>query len=273
MNDRVRQSVVTAAEVFCVLGSLVGSGALGTEVSQSSGGALSADATLLAPLGPAFSIWSVIYLGLAAYTVLQWLPSRTRDPRHRAIGWWVAASMVLNASWLLVTQQGWVNASVVVILALLAVLVMTVRALQRHPADGLAERVVTDGTFGLYLGWVALATFANVAAAIAASGASASTGVQEAGAVVALVVVLALGATLTLRLGARVTVTAAIVWGLAWLSVGRLSDTPASDVVGYAALVVAALLVVVLGVARVRHRGTPAASARQDADNRVAVHA
>ncbi|WP_159081317.1 hypothetical protein [Nocardioides sediminis] len=58
--DRVRQVVVTLAEVFCVLGTLVGTGVIGTRVEESSGGALAADATLLAPLGPAFSIWSVV---------------------------------------------------------------------------------------------------------------------------------------------------------------------------------------------------------------------
>src|SRR5512139_394466 len=112
--DRLRQAVVTAAEVFCVLGTLVGVGVLGTRVAESSGGALAADATLLAPATPAFSIWTPIYLGLLGYTIWQWLPGQAAAPRHRAVGWLVAASMVLNAGWLLVTQQGWLRASVVV---------------------------------------------------------------------------------------------------------------------------------------------------------------
>ena len=72
--DRRRQVVVTVSEVLCVVGTLVGVGVLGTRVEESSGGSLAADATLLAPAVPAFSIWSVIYLGLGAYTVWQWLP-------------------------------------------------------------------------------------------------------------------------------------------------------------------------------------------------------
>ena len=35
-------------------------------------------------------------------------------------------------------------------------------------ATGVPERVVVDGTFGLYLGWVAVATCANVTAALVA---------------------------------------------------------------------------------------------------------
>ena len=51
---------MTVAEIGCILGTLVGVGVLGTRVEESSGGALAADATLLAPASPAFSIWSVI---------------------------------------------------------------------------------------------------------------------------------------------------------------------------------------------------------------------
>ena len=52
-SDRLRQVGVTAAEIVCVVGTLVGTGVLGTPVESSSGGALSADATRLAPAGPA----------------------------------------------------------------------------------------------------------------------------------------------------------------------------------------------------------------------------
>ncbi|MGB3595274.1 MAG: tryptophan-rich sensory protein, partial [Ornithinimicrobium sp.] len=169
-QDRIRQVGVSAAEIFCVVGTLYGVGVLGTRVEESSGGALAADATRLAPAGPAFSIWSVIYLGLAAYTVWQWLPSQSARSLHRRIGWWVAASMVLNATWLLVTQQGWIWLSVVVILVLALVLGLLLKRLTPRPRPRVVERVAVDGTFGLYLGWVAVATCANVTAALVSSG-------------------------------------------------------------------------------------------------------
>src|SRR5688500_7144326 len=134
-SDRPRQITVTLAEIFCVLGTLVGVGVIGTRVEESSGGSLAADATLLAPAGPAFSIWSVIYLGLAAYTVWQWLPGPGRSELARRTGWMVAASMVLNAAWLLVTQQGWIWVSVLVILALLGVLARVALDLACTPDD------------------------------------------------------------------------------------------------------------------------------------------
>lgn len=113
-HDRIRQVAVVVSEIACVIGTLFGVGVLGTRVEESSGGSLAADATLIAPAVPAFSMWSVIYLGLAAYTVWQVLPAQANAPRARATGWLAAASMVLNAAWLLVTQVGWIWVSVVV---------------------------------------------------------------------------------------------------------------------------------------------------------------
>lgn len=170
-TDQVRRIVVVLAELFCVFGTLVGVGVLGTRVAESSGGALAADATLIAPAGPAFSIWSVIYLGLAAYTIWQLFPRNAASPRTRATGWLAAVSMVLNAVWLLVTQQGWIWISVVVILALAIVLGLIMRQLTQYAAGGRMEQLVVDGTFGLYLGWVTVATCANVTAAAEVSGA------------------------------------------------------------------------------------------------------
>lgn len=65
-TDQLRRVTVVAAELFCIVGTLVGTGVLGQRVEESAGGALSDEATLIAPAGPAFSIWTPIYLGLLA---------------------------------------------------------------------------------------------------------------------------------------------------------------------------------------------------------------
>lgn len=243
-SDLIRQVVVTASEIFCVVGTLFGIGVIGTRVEESSGGVLASDATLLAPAGPAFSIWSVIYAGLLAYTIWQWLPRNKTSARHRAIGWLAAASMVLNATWLLVTQMGWIWVSVVVILALAIVLGFLLAALRRHPADSTADRIITGGTFGLYLGWVTAASCANVTAAGVSSGWDLGAVGNQVLAVVVVVVAIGLGTLFTLVLGPRITVTAALSWGLVWIGIGRLSDDPQSLAVAVATFVAAAILLV-----------------------------
>ena len=113
--------------------------------------------------------------------------------------------MVLNAAWLLVTQQGWLWASVVVILALVVVLgVLVQRLADLGPAPSLVQRVVVDGTFGLYLGWVAVATCANITATLVAEGVETSALVGELVAALVIAVVVVVAAVVVARTGTAV---------------------------------------------------------------------
>lgn len=256
--DRRRQVVVTVSEVLCVVGTLVGVGVLGTRVEESSGGSLAADATLLAPAVPAFSIWSVIYLGLGAYTVWQWLPGPATDPRVRSTGYLAAVSMLLNAAWLLVTQQGWIWVSVGVIAALTITLGVLVRRLGSSAGATTASRLLLDGTFGLYLGWVSVATCANVTAALVSSGVRPGAAVAQGAAVVVLAVAAGVGVLLTRQLGGRYAVAAAMAWGLGWIAVGRVTTGPTSVVTAVAAGVAAAVVLWAATAERPTGRGRPA---------------
>ncbi len=253
MPDRLRQWVVTGSAVGMVLGTLYGFGLLGTPVAQAAGGSLSAEATLLAPAVRAFSIWSVIYVGLLGYVVWQWLPSNVASPRLRRTGGLAAASMLLNGAWLLVVQAGWLWASVAVIGALAGALGLLVRRLGPGWRADAVERVLVDGTFGLYLGWVSVATIANVAAVLVASGVRPAGDVAEAFAVGALALAAVLGVVLARVLGGRIAVALAMAWGLGWIAAGRIAGEPMSDLVGFAAAV--AGLVVLTAAALVRLGG------------------
>lgn len=257
-RDRLRQIVVTVSEVACLAGTLVGTGLIGTRVEESAGGALSDEATPLAPAGPAFSIWSVIYLGLLAYTVWQWFPANAATERTRRTGWLVAVSMLLNATWLLVTQQGWIWPSVVVIAVLMVVLGVALVRLSEHPARTTLERVVVDGTVGLYTGWVAVATCANTAAALAASGVELDGSAADALGVAVLAAAVVVAALLARRAGGRIALALAMVWGLAWIAVGRLTDEPSSTVIGVAAIVAALAVLAIVLLRRRQPGGVPA---------------
>jgi hypothetical protein len=164
--------------------------------------------------------------------------------------------MVLNAGWLLVTQQGWLWASVVVIVALLAVLTALMVVVQRTPTSGWAERILVDGTFGLYLGWIAVATCANVTATLVDSGVDPARPWDAIAAVAVLAVVAVVGLLLARRLGGRIAVAAAATWGLLWLAIGRTTDQPRS--LPTAAAAVLAALVIVVATARSRRQARSA---------------
>lgn len=254
----VRQVAVLVGALLAVAGAVIGSGAFGgTPVDEAAGGALAADATHVAPAGPAFTIWSVIYTGLVAYAVWQVLPGQ-RTERQSRLGWLVLASLVLNAAWIATVQAAALVLGVVVIVALLAVLSLALARMVRMPPRSRLEAVLVDGTLGLYLGWVCVATVADVAAVLAAEGFTELGLGPVAWSVLVLAVVAALGVALAVYSGGRLAVGAAITWGLAWVAVARttgdLVSLPTAVAAGTAAVVVAVATVLV----RVRRATRPA---------------
>src|SRR6478752_1920000 len=170
-QDLTRQIVVIAAFCFMIIAAMVGTGVFGgTSVQDLQGGALDQDGSYLAPARPAFAIWTVIYLGLLAYTVWQALPRQRARDRQRALGWLIAGTMVLNGLWLVVAQFGSLALTVLAIIVLLALLGITFHRTVEEPDDGWADRLLVDGVTGLHLGWVTLATVANIAAWLTSVG-------------------------------------------------------------------------------------------------------
>lgn len=263
-NRMLFMPVVTiVAVVAAIIVSFIGSGTFGgTPINAAAGGALSADATPVAPDGPAFSIWSIIYAGLLAYAIYQLLPANRMIARQAALRPWAALSALLNAVWILVVQAGSVVGSLAVIVVLLAVLIRLFMLLLRIPPVSWVDMLTSNGTFGLYLGWVCVATIANAAALVASMGVGRFPGWQWA-AVVVIVLVIAIGMFIALYSRGRIAPAVAIIWGLAWIAAARTSGDFASPVVVWAAGLAAAavcIATVVLRLTTTRTRTTTAES-------------
>lgn len=250
-----RQSLVIAAASFMLIAAAVGAGAFGgASVDDLQDGALSAQGSYLAPAGPAFSIWSLIYIGLLAYTVWQALPGQRTDARQQAVGGWIAASMVLNGLWLVTARFLTLWLTVIVIALLVAVLARVIVLLGRFPAKNTGDRILTDGANGLHFGWVTIATVANTAAWFTQMAPESWAQQADIWAVAVLVVVMVIGVAAAWLTG-RIAPALATAWGLAWLAVGRLTDQPESVPTAIAAIVVAVVLVVAGVVSALRGRG------------------
>ena len=255
-RDIMRQSTIIAAAVFMIIGAAVGGGAFGGEsVPELQNGALSAEGSYLAPAGPAFAIWSVIYLGLAAYTIWQALPGQRQNPRQVRTGWWVALSMVLNGLWLVAARYLNLPATVIVIAALTAVLAVIIVQLSRRRAAGIIELTLFDAVMGLHFGWVTIATVANVGAWLTQT-LPAELGQQADAWGVGVLVVVGLIAVASALLTRRLAPALATAWGLSWAAFGRLSGDPHSTAIGITAIVVAVVIVIagVIGLLRSRRR-------------------
>lgn len=111
---------------------------------------------LFVPAGLTFSIWGLIYLLIIIYCVLQF----TRSDRETIseISWLFGLSCVLNILWILFWHYGKLPLSLLVMTGLLVTLI-TINVSIRNLPSGIIK-----ATFGIYLGWICIATIANVTA-------------------------------------------------------------------------------------------------------------
>ncbi len=115
------------------------------------------------PAGYVFSIWGIIFLGWIAFTVFQFQPSQKESPRLRRLGYLFALSNLANAAWLFCWHYNLFGLSVLVMLALLGLLIASYLRLNvnRSPVSPV-EYWSVDVLFSVYLGWITVATVANI---------------------------------------------------------------------------------------------------------------
>ncbi len=209
--DRVRAGVLLAGAVLqVVVGGLGGSGTFGLSVGQ----VARENSTVVMPVPAAFSIWGLIYAGLLLLAVRQVLPGQPGRAVHRATGWWLVASTVLNAGWILAFSSGAVVLAQVVIVALLVVLAGALAQLTRVPADGAADRLALHGPVGLYAGWVSVATVVGAATTGTFLGAPGEGGVATVLGALVLLVTGAIAAAVVARGAGALPYAASVVWAL-----------------------------------------------------------
>ncbi|MFT3744509.1 MAG: tryptophan-rich sensory protein [Pyrinomonadaceae bacterium] len=115
--------------------------------------------TVLTPAGYAFTIWSLIYVGMIAFSIYQMLQRNL--VRFRSVRSLYVISCALNCSWIYFWHREQIAVCFGLIFALLVTLIVIVIQLSRdHDKSG---AVFTKGAFGLYAGWVTAATLVNFA--------------------------------------------------------------------------------------------------------------
>jgi len=115
------------------------------------------------PAGYVFSIWGLIYIGLIAYAIFQALPSQKKNPRLQATGWLVVLGGVANSLWIFLWHYEQFPATLAAMLVLLGTLI----GVYLHLGTGWSkvsagETWAVRVPFSIYLGWITVATVANV---------------------------------------------------------------------------------------------------------------
>ncbi len=210
------------------------------------------------PAGYVFSIWGLIYLGLLAFAVYQALPAQRDNPRLRRIGYLFAGSCLANIAWLFLWHYEQFVLTLVAMFALLLLLITIYLRLEiGRVAVSPAEKWLVHIPFSIYLGWITVATIANVTAVLDYLGWSGWGVSDEAWAVIMLLVAGALAAAVSLTRG-DVAYSLVIMWALAGIAV-KHAGTPLVAVTAWVMTAFVGVMLVV-GVVLSRRRREYAAS-------------
>ena len=197
--------------------------------------------------GYAFSIWSVIYIGLIAYAIWQALPRNQGDTALTQIAGPAAIAITGCGLWIIASSADWKWASVAIIVASAASL--TLGLIRTAPSSSdLRSRLLVWWPLSLLAGWLTIASAINILTVLTAEGLL--EGLTAPAAYLGIAAVTG-GAMLVIR-GPRLAMYGVpIAWGLAAVWVAERAEKPT---VAVAALVAAALVAV---YAAVRAWATP----------------
>jgi|AntRauTorckE6833_2_1112554.scaffolds.fasta_scaffold05390_5 hypothetical protein len=208
--------------------------------------------TLLNPATYAFSIWSLIYVGIFIFALYQARDLFSLDKRNtlpwRLSGWFILAN-TMNGLWTYVFISGYIGLSVAIISILLFSLMLLLWRLRIAVYDaGLSTISLVWWPLMLYTGWVLVATVVNAATLLTALGITISASA-------AAIVLIFLGGALSLLLQKRNVrlLVLASVWGIAAVAVAQYGITP---LVWITATIVSIFLVIQVSIHAYQNRDT-----------------
>ena len=235
-SERIKQIlVVTATAGVIAFNYLAASGYLG---GIATGAVSDKYPTRITPAGYAFTIWSLIYLGLIAFSIYQALPSKTDS--FRSIRSIYILSCAANCAWLYFWHHEAILISVAVIFLLLGTLAFINSRLKTTATIG--EYWLVKFPFGLYFGWVTGAAITNAAIALVYLKIQISDSLAVICGAILILIAIALGVIVRFKLN-NVFYPLAIAWALTAIAVKQSGQTliVASAAVGVNVLLIAAL--------------------------------
>ena len=189
------------------------------------------------PAGYVFAIWGLIYLLLIGYMVFQALPAQREHPVLRKIGWWYVVASAANCAWLFTWHYEQFALTLLFMGLLLASLIVIYLQLgiARKPAST-GEKLFIRLPFSIYLGWITVATIANVSDVLDYFKWGGFGIDPQIWAVIMLAVALVVAALMTL-----IRRDAAYLTVLVWAFVGIALNFPATPIVNISAWVAAGI--------------------------------
>ena len=216
---------------------------------------------LFVPWGSTFLVWNVIYIGLLAltiYSIKSWFIKDEEPPEFLdkfGIEFIIAA--VANISWIFLwhyqTDADTVYLSLIAMLVLLgSLLSMYIRLrIGKNEEASTAEKWTIHIPISFYLGWITIATVANVTALLVDKGWDTIIAPTDFWAVFWTILVIAVAAIITLLillLRKDIAYSLIVVWALTGIIIKRVQTAPLALGVVIGAAVSIGLIVIMIGI-------------------------
>jgi len=203
--------------------------------------------TLITPAGYVFSIWGIIYILLGIFVVYQALPGEQIGQFRKRIGWFFVLSSIANIVWLFLWQFEYLSLSVVLMFLLLAALILIYLRLGIGKSSvTMREKLAVHMPFSVYLGWITVASIANVAATLVSFNWDGFGINSETWAILVIIVALVI-TTLVIATRKDIAYALVIIWallGIAAKQSGNQTIVMLTEI--SAAIVVIALAAIIL---------------------------
>lgn len=210
--------------------------------------------TLITPAGYVFSIWGIIYILLGVFVVFQALPNHKGSDYHGKIGWLFVLSSLFNIVWLFLWQFEYLIFSVAIMFLLLASLIAVYLRLKiGKSAATFREKLAVHMPFSVYLGWITIASIANVSVMLVSLNWDGFGVSAESWAT--LVIIVALIITLLIIATRRdVAYALVIIWALVGIAVKQSSNQTILMLTEISAVIIAITLAATLLFTKLRQR-------------------
>ncbi len=206
------------------------------------------------PAGYVFSIWGLIYLALLGYSIYQALPAQRENPHLQRIGYLYVLSCVANVAWLFLWHYEFFALTLVAMVGLLLLLIAIYLILETgRTRVSTGETWLVRVPFSIYLGWITVATIANVTSVLEDLNWSGWGLSPESWAIIMLAAGAVIASAMSLTRG-DVAYSLVIVWAFAGIAVKHSATTNVALAAGVAAAVVALMLLVGVPLQRRRLR-------------------
>lgn len=197
---------------------------------------------LFVPAGYVFSIWGIIYLALGGYVIYQALPAQRHNTYLQSITVPFIIGAIANSAWIFFWHYGLLTLSVVAMLTLLITLITIYLKVNAIPNMTTGDKWFVRLPFSIYLGWISVATIANVTVLLFDANWSQLGLSAELWTVIMLTVGVAL-AGLMAFLRRDPIYLAVLVWAFAGIGVAQ-ADTPTVATTAWLASALVAIMAI-----------------------------